>query len=34
VCKGEYSSANGLIFRDLDENGKVVHIEQKSYQNQ
>lgn len=34
VCKGEYSSANGLIFRDLDENGRVVHIEQKSYQNQ
>lgn len=34
VCKGIYSSANGLIFRDLDEQGKVIHVEQKSFQNQ
>lgn len=34
VCKGLYSSANGLLFRDLDEFGNVVHIPQKSFQNQ
>ena len=34
VCKGLYSSANGLLFRDLDEFGEVVHVPQKSFQNQ
>ena len=34
VCKGLYSSANGLLFRDLDENGNVIHIPQKPFQNQ
>lgn len=34
VCKGIYSSANGLLFRDLDENKNVIHIPQKSFQNQ
>lgn len=34
VCKGIYSSANGLLFRDLDEFGNVIHIPKKSFQNQ
>lgn len=34
VCKGLYSSANGLLFRDLDNNGQVVSIPLKSFQNQ
>ena len=25
VCKGEMSSLNGLIFRDLDENGNIIN---------
>ena len=33
VCKGIYSSANGLLFRDLDPNGNIVHIPLKSFQN-
>lgn len=34
VCKGIYSSANGLLFRDLDEFGNVIHVSQKSFHNQ
>lgn len=34
VCKGIYSSARGLLFRDLDERGNVVHVPLKPYQNQ
>lgn len=31
ICKGLYSSANGLLFRDLDEQGNVIHIPYKSF---
>lgn len=34
VCKGLYSSANGLLFRDLDSNGRVISVPLKSFQNQ
>ena len=34
VCKGIYSSARGLIFRDIDKQGNVVHVDQKTFQNQ
>lgn len=33
VCKGLSSSMNGLYFRDLDENGNVIHKDFKSYKN-
>ena len=33
VCKGIYSSINGLYFRDLDEDGKVIHKDFKPYRN-
>ncbi len=29
VCKGEQSSFNGMIFRDIDENNQVIHQEIK-----
>lgn len=33
VCKGLYSSANGLLFRDLDNNGQVISMPLKPFQN-
>lgn len=31
ICKGERSSLNGMMFRDIDEEGKVIHKENKPY---
>lgn len=31
VCKGKSSSYNGILYRDLDKDGKVIHIDLKRY---
>lgn len=29
VCKGEYSSYNGMLFRDIDNNGNIISVSRK-----